>query len=505
MASVRLQAGRARPCYVGVPLHTQVKGFCAECLGPSHALPGEDPTGCPCYSFARKKALTPSFVVYWCIVAHRCIELFWTELSCPCRVQTAVVHLGPSRDQLGGFLLPQLSQVGQGLECAPGRQQHGTLLSLAQVEGPGCLGARMPPSRMLITHSSLPQQPPSAPALHRAASVGVWQTVWVPLSCPVWCCAECELVLPEGQDTPFALALLLRLQYWVPGLYHIGEFRERLEVLFPTRKVLPVLASVLFRPNNNVWSLLTDKMTQLRLHTLAPGPSSTRVGVQYRRDFGLHPQDALQATAQCLEALATSAPRDFPLRHVPSDPRGDGRPAADGGPTGAPLPGAPSRLLVASVDREFREAVANGSVLGIQGQEVTVLTTDSAQVSNDSAHNERALVDMLALAFSSTVLLLTPFSSFGYATAAFSSATPYFLSDTCSATTAEACFLLPPKRVTCPGAVDRGTFSIEYGRMGGKGEPVLEACPDVVWLEAYYLRTGRQFECCNHGFRLIQR
>jgi len=157
------------------------------------------------------------------------------------------------------------------------------------------------------------------------------------------------------------------------------------------------------------------------------------------------------------------------------------------------------------VDREFREALANGSVPGVPAHGVTVLTTDSVQASNESSHNARALVDMLTLAFSSTALLLTPFSSFGYAAAALSWAPPYFLSDSCSATTAEACFLLPPKRVTCPGAPGKDAFSIEFGRMREQAGPVLEACPDVVWLEACYLRTGRQFECCNHGFRLIQK
>lgn len=73
------------------------------------------------------------------------------------------------------------------------------------------------------------------------------------------------------------------VQYWVPGLYYIGVFRERLEVLFPTRQVLPVLASVLFHPNNDVWSLLTQKMSQLGLLTPTSSPwLGARVGVQYR-------------------------------------------------------------------------------------------------------------------------------------------------------------------------------------------------------------------------------
>lgn len=228
---------------------------------------------------------------------------------------------------------------------------------------------------------------------------------------------------------------------------------------------------------------------------------ASRLG--YRRDFGLRPHDALRATGQCLQTLVNSSLKDSPFKRPSSAFWEDPPPPAAGG-----IPGvseAHSRLLVASVDSEFKEAMANGSVPDILGHDVVVLTSDSMQASNDSWHNKRALVDMLALAFFSTELLLTPFSSFGYAVAALSSATPYFLSDGCTGTTREPCYLLPPKRVTCPGTPEPITFSIEYGRMRDQLEPVLEACPDVVWLESYYLRTGRQFECCNHGFTLIQR
>jgi len=74
--------------------------------------------------------------------------------------------------------------------------------------------------------------------------------------------------------------------------------------------------------------------------------------------------------------------------------------------------------------------------------------TLTGQQFGDMGHNERALVEMLSVALSSQVVLVTPRSTFGYAIAGLSAAVPFFITP-CEPAMREPCFLRPAPAVRC--------------------------------------------------------
>lgn len=148
--------------------------------------------------------------------------------------------------------------------------------------------------------------------------------------------------------------------------------------------------------------------------------------------------------------------------------------------------GASFTLLMASLDEEFKEGVVAQLKKGTEGGEaqageVVGLTSDTGQRFGDLEHNERALIEILSVALSSQVVLVTPRSTFGYTIAGLSSGVPFFIPP-CEPAMPEPCFLRPVTNVQCKFS----RFRVEGGHIRGVRLPLLRPCPDAQWLHKHW-------------------
>lgn len=299
--------------------------------------------------------------------------------------------------------------------------------------------------------------------------------------------------------------------YWVPAIYYVPYFRRKLEALFPSRRTFAAVAPLILHPSNRVWAQVTSFLLQdgdtadgstaygdwdRPASALRSPPTPIRVGLQFRANFGIPVAEAVDGSIACLKAL----PKLLHHRSLwPNFLVSQGQSGGDCPGSGSSLEAGggsetTSRLtvLLASLDEAFKSGVLTqlegegGSSWSGKGQvsseiKVISLTSDTGQEFGNLEHNERALVEILSLAFSSDIVLLTPRSTFGYTIAGLSSAVPLFLTS-CEPAMPEPCFLRPEPHVQCRYS----RFKVEGGAIPGVSDPYLRSCPDAEWLHQHW-------------------
>lgn len=310
--------------------------------------------------------------------------------------------------------------------------------------------------------------------------------------------------------------------WWVPALAFVPHFRERLRTLFPTNDVFATLAPLLVHPNNRVWGRVTAWLQSLELHRVPPG--TPLVGIQYRHNSGFTTEEALISTGKCLRALFQAPAEQARAgatgrrRLKGAGARARARARARGRERGRA--GQVEKLdvnvhvyLATLVPKFKKRFVSSMRGHGIRAN-VTVMTTDKVQQTEDMGHNERAFAEMLGLALVSRTLLVSPRSTFGYGAVGLSSAKPWFLSGTCRRANPDPCFLIPPASVNC--STTGGVFSesenphvlgsknfrpvplpLELGdipagsdvsitgmKLERDGHAIVGECPDTQWLRS---------------------
>jgi len=187
------------------------------------------------------------------------------------------------------------------------------------------------------------------------------------------------------------------------------------------------------------------------------------VGIQFRQEFEIELEDGVNSVVQCYRKISQDMKKQQP-NLGPLSPQAPASPFAPGSPHApqASTSNAGVRrfvdyfgnsgglslyrpkdvtVYVASLNGSFLQGVTEGlGEAGVEAQAVS-LTQDRAQLFWDRSHNEKALVDILTVALSSEVLIVTPRSTFGYTIVGFSSAPAYSYDPV---RTGHAGALLPP-------------------------------------------------------------
>lgn len=209
--------------------------------------------------------------------------------------------------------------------------------------------------------------------------------------------------------------------YVVPGLHFVPSFHHELDLMFPERDtVFHHISRYLFRPSNLMWGII------LRFRQPHLAAAHRQVGLQLRI---LDSNITAPAVADQLLACVLEE-RILPRQ----SPNGEDRLLSSKGGSTA--------VLVASLDEVYYQKLQSYYLeFPAEGEDYVGVHTPSKEEVQQFGfdHDKKAWADMYLLSLSET-LVTSPQSTFGYVAQALAGATPWVLTKTTSAETAEETF-----------------------------------------------------------------
>ncbi|KAG0627894.1 hypothetical protein M758_2G236200 [Ceratodon purpureus] len=209
--------------------------------------------------------------------------------------------------------------------------------------------------------------------------------------------------------------------YVVPGLHFVYPFHRELDLMFPERDtVFHHMSRYLFRPSNLVWG------TILRFRQPHLAAAHRQVGLQLRIL-----ESNITAPAVADQLLACVLEKKILPQQSPNTE--DKLLSSKTGSTA---------VLVTSLDEVYYQKLQNYYLdLPAEGPDYIGVHTPSKEETQQFGfdHDKKAWVDMYLLSLSDT-LVTSPQSTFGYVGQALAGATPWILTKTKSAETAEETF-----------------------------------------------------------------